>query len=355
MPPDNSGLTWAVPATILTESNGNRYLRLTASPSDCGPAFATGCPTARAEQLIARVDRNVYNPITFSYSYRLRSPITGNVVTQLYQSDHISTGGWVVNNYADGPAGVTGVEVKNPTATYTCVGIQCSTSAPGEFIDWPIQYDKWITISLVVYFDLTQGTVDVTIDGQYKGTLRGKTILTPQMTADTFIYIDVYGSPATIDFDNIVVSPGAVTAPTPTPNTCPNLWNSTLAVPASFGASFNWFSSAKELLVSVFCSGSSATVNIGNGSNTQYIYKTGHTWASNQWTAFNYSGNKMDSGGNWFIGSANHSLGTLDLTQKQSVLAYICDWNGSAWKCGCSDTACTTNYWNLQQFKKQKK
>ncbi|MDO8522827.1 MAG: glycosyl hydrolase [bacterium] len=144
---------------------------------------------------------------------------------------------------------------------------------------------------------------------------------------------------------------GGVTPPTPGASICTNLLNSTTAVPTSFGASFNWLSSAKELLMNVICSGSSATANIGNGSNTQYIYKTGYAWQNSQWTPFNYSGSSMDSGGNWFIGSANRALGTLDLTQKQSVLSYICDWNGSSWKCGCNDNICSTSYWNLQQFK----
>ena len=137
----------------------------------------------------------------------------------------------------------------------------------------------------------------------------------------------------------------------PSGSNCPNIWNSSAGVPANFGAAFNWFSGAKELLMNVYCSGSTASASVGKGSAVQYIYKTGYTWANNQWSPFNYSGSKMDSGGNWFIGSANHSLGTLDLTQKQSVLAYICEWNGTSWKCGCNTSACTTNYWNLQQFK----
>ncbi|MDP2669031.1 MAG: hypothetical protein Q8P07_04325, partial [bacterium] len=92
-------------------------------------------------------------------------------------------------------------------------------------------------------------------------------------------------------------------------------------------------------------------VTVGSGSNTQYIYKTGYVWQNGQWTPFNYSGQNMATGGNWFIGSANHSLGTLDLTQKQSVLSYICDWNGLQWRCGCHDSSCSQNFWNLQQFK----
>jgi hypothetical protein len=139
--------------------------------------------------------------------------------------------------------------------------------------------------------------------------------------------------------------------PPPPPPTCTNLWNSTLSVPASFGASFNWFTTAKELLINVLCSSSSsASVSVGNGTQIEYIYKTGYTWTNNQWTPFNYSGQTMDSSGNWFIGSATANLSIADLTQKQSVLAYICEWTG-VWKCGCNDSACSTSYWNLQQFK----
>lgn len=144
------------------------------------------------------------------------------------------------------------------------------------------------------------------------------------------------------------------TGGTPPPTTsCPNLWNSSLAVPTNFGASYNLFSTAKELLMSVFCSGSnSASVTIGNGTQTEYIYKTGYTWTNNQWTPFDYSGSNKSADGNWIIGRANHTLNVADLTQKQSVLAYICEWTGTVWKCGCRSNACANNFWNLQQFKK---
>jgi hypothetical protein len=103
--------------------------------------------------------------------------------------------------------------------------------------------------------------------------------------------------------------------------------------------------------MSASCTAGSAALSIGNGSNTEYIYKTGYTWSNSQWTPFNYSGQTMDSSGNWFIGSASNAFSGIDLTQKQSVLAYICDWNGSSWQCGCHDSSCTISYWNLQQFK----
>lgn len=135
-------------------------------------------------------------------------------------------------------------------------------------------------------------------------------------------------------------------------NLCGVLWDVFLPVPANFGASFNLFSSARELLMRVSCpSQSSANVSIGNGYIYQYIYKTGYIWSNNQWTAFNYSGTSMTPDGNWLKGRASYNLSGIDITQKQSVLAYICEWTNSTWKCGCNSSACTQNFWNLQQFK----
>jgi hypothetical protein len=145
------------------------------------------------------------------------------------------------------------------------------------------------------------------------------------------------------------VSPTPTPTPTPTSSGCTNLWNSTLAVPTNFGASFNWFTSAKELLINVLCSNSSETVNIGNNSQTEYIYNQGYYWGGTSWTPYTYSCSNLLANA-WCVGNAQTSL-SLDPATKQSVLAYICDWNGTNWNCGCHDSSCATNYWNLQQFK----
>jgi hypothetical protein len=164
---------------------------------------------------------------------------------------------------------------------------------------------------------------------------------------------NISGNVSNIQFTSGGSVPTPIPTPTPTPSNppCNNLWNSSLSVPTGFGASFNWFTSAKELLLQAYCGSAGAYVQAGNGSNLQYIYKTGYIWQNSQWTSFNYSGSSFTSDGNWIIGQASNAFGGLDLTQKQSVLAYICDWDGSQWHCGCHDSTCATNYWNLQQFK----
>ncbi len=166
------------------------------------------------------------------------------------------------------------------------------------------------------------------------------------------------------NFINELAGSSGNQVPRPSIPSCNNLWNSSLTVPASFAASFNLFSTAKELLIEAFCgvlgTKTGAQVDVGNGSQLQFIYKTGHIWQNGAWSPFNYSGSAMSSDGNWFIGSASHQfdISSAELANKQSVLAYICDWIPSSdgtsagkWKCGCSDSTCATPKWNLQQFK----
>src|SRR2546426_1077589 len=98
--------------------------------------------------------------------------------------------------------------------------------------------------------------------------------------------------------------------------------------------------------MNVLCSNSSESLNVGNGSQTEYIYNQGYYWGGTSWSPFTYSCSNLLSNA-WCVGSAQASL-SLDPTVKQSVLAYICDWNGTQWNCGCHDSSCATNYWNLQ-------
>lgn len=144
-------------------------------------------------------------------------------------------------------------------------------------------------------------------------------------------------------------SDGGTTKP-PSTGSCTNLWNSTKAIPVGFGASYNLFSTAKEIILNVLCGTGNALITAGRGTASRYIYKTGYMWLNNKWAPFDYTGNNKSADGNWFIGNASYTYNSTNLTQKQSVLAYICEWTGTQWKCGCRSTACANNFWNLQQF-----
>ena len=81
---------------VLTESDGNDFLRLTVTPSDSGPNYATDPGIVRAELAMGVIDWSVHNPITISYAFRINSdsPPPDMMLGQLYQSG--SNSGWTV-------------------------------------------------------------------------------------------------------------------------------------------------------------------------------------------------------------------------------------------------------------------
>jgi hypothetical protein len=55
--------------------------------------------------------------------------------------------------------------------------------------------------------------------------------------------------------------------------------------------------------------------------------------------------------GAWYPKTATVTLTGLDLTNTTHyALGYICTWNGSSWKCGCRDNACTQSFWQIQRL-----
>ena len=60
-----------VPPTVRSEA-GNRFLTLTASPSDCGNAFATTCPRIRTNVAVGHAPQTTNT--TVRYQWRMRIP-----------------------------------------------------------------------------------------------------------------------------------------------------------------------------------------------------------------------------------------------------------------------------------------
>jgi hypothetical protein len=38
------------------------------------------------------------------------------------------------------------------------------------------------------------------------------------------------------------------------------------------------------------------------------------------------------------------------MPRQPSLLAYLCTWTRTNWKCGCRDSACTQSYWQIQSW-----
>ena len=92
------------------------------------------------------------------------------------------------------------------------------------------------------------------------------------------------------------------------------------------------------------------TINVGSGASGQYIYNKGYVYKNNAWVPFSYTaGTGGVATGDWITAKAKVELTSDQLTGGTTyVVGYVCQKDGSAWKCGCRDSACTTPAWQLQ-------
>ena len=132
-------------------------------------------------------------------------------------------------------------------------------------------------------------------------------------------------------------------------------YTSSSVPPAGYGAVYDVFDAAKRLLLQVDCGTSGATLNVGYGNPSQIIYEEGWKYTGTTWQKIIFSGvAKFESGGvtyPWYVGSATANIpSSLVQSGDNYVVAYVCTDQAGAWKCGCRDSACASNRWQLQVF-----
>ena len=195
-----------IPATVLTESNGNHFLRMTASPEDCGPSFGTTCPRTRAELWIGFAPGTADQMVTYNFSMRIPSSNSGgrnNLLMQLFQglADIVNSGKTIWIGSQNGRLFLE----NDLTHTTADLGV--------------ISYDQWMNFSLVVYLTTnpSQGRADAYRNGALPGSIVGEA--TEKIADITNMYLDVIdfgGVLGIADFDNVQISTGGL-VPTPTP------------------------------------------------------------------------------------------------------------------------------------------
>ncbi len=133
--------------------------------------------------------------------------------------------------------------------------------------------------------------------------------------------------------------------------TCTNQYTSASAIPTNYGAAYNLFSSAKELLVKGdTCSDTSYKIKVGSGDSMQYVYKNGYKWTGSRWDMLTLSSSSELRSGLWYTGSATTNV--TPVSGGTYVVGYVCQKVGDVWKCGCSNSACTIPSWQLQKVSK---
>jgi putative cofactor-binding repeat protein len=148
-------------------------------------------------------------------------------------------------------------------------------------------------------------------------------------------------------------SGGSGTGTTSCSGTLTNYYQPNIATPTGYGASYDLFTPQHELEVSVQnCPANSTTLTVGSNQSNQYVYNKGYLYQSGSWQSISLTGSGLVSNA-WYPQIASASLGTLSPSSWEYVVGYVCAWNGAVWQCGCANTACTTNYWQLQAFQSQ--
>jgi hypothetical protein len=90
------------------------------------------------------------------------------------------------------------------------------------------------------------------------------------------------------------------------------------------------------------------TVIVGSNQSNQYVYNKGYLYQSGSWQSINLTGTGLISNA-WYPQIASATLSAIPSSWVY-VVGYVCAWNGQIWQCGCANTACATNYWQLQAF-----
>lgn len=125
-------------------------------------------------------------------------------------------------------------------------------------------------------------------------------------------------------------------------------------VPAGFGAPYDAFSQARQVLLNATCTDTRAGVEVGTGSNLLFIFEQGYELHGGQWQPFTYEGSERI--GPWIIGRARATLArsAREMLQDNFFVAYVCQWRGQqiGWKCGCRDASCIQSFWQLQAFRR---
>ena len=152
----------------------------------------------------------------------------------------------------------------------------------------------------------------------------------------------------------------AAATPTPTPTPGPvacSQYTPSTSIPTGYASPYDVVSSPNTNLMNVTCLNlTDARLDLGRGDPLQYIYNQGYLFKTGgtQWIPISYTSTESLIAGAWYPKTATAiiSLTSTELTNPSYNLAYICSWVGSAWKCGCRDSACTQSYWMIQSFKR---
>lgn len=110
------------------------------------------------------------------------------------------------------------------------------------------------------------------------------------------------------------------------------------------------YADVQSITLSARCGNGVASITAGSSPYPQYVYKYGYIREDGEWRRFQFTGPSVTE--EWLQGPAYATFARTpaQLREPNHVVAFMCTWYESAWRCGCSDTACAEPHWTLQTF-----
>ncbi len=143
----------------------------------------------------------------------------------------------------------------------------------------------------------------------------------------------------------------ATRSASPSENACSIYTTPTANIPDGYGPPFDELSASKEPTLTVSCSASGAVATAGS-SNT-YVYKSGFVFQNGAWASVNFSGTPATNNDGWFRGFSTATVPSPPVSGQNFIIAFVCQYQGSDWKCGCRDSGCVQDFWTIQAYAKR--
>jgi hypothetical protein len=124
---------------------------------------------------------------------------------------------------------------------------------------------------------------------------------------------------------------------------------------SGYGAAWDVFDPSKRLLIAGGCTldaDDRMPLRVGVGDPNQAVYKDAYSYKNGRWNRHSLAGTVT---GDWIIGQGTVTPGiqvpaNTSLASPYYFVGYVCTNRSGVWKCGCSDTACTSGKWQLQAY-----
>lgn len=216
-----SASSMKVPPKILTE-NGNKFLRITGSKSDCQAVPSSKCPPRNRSTVTFTSHFNSMPLLTSTnmrqtYSAKLRTDTNTpyGSLFELFQAQEGGPDGGYGTQDGQGPA--ARFIVKNGRVLFET---QYQNSTKVDQYDLGVSARSWHTYTLKAVWshDPSLGRFDVYLDGNLKKTIKGRDVnLGPKSNRLPMMKLGLYGDYATgvIDVDNVKAGPSSSSSPAP--------------------------------------------------------------------------------------------------------------------------------------------